>query len=198
MNTVRHYFLYGKRFFDVAAASAFILLFCWLYILIVLVYILFIRDTVLFKQERIGLNKKIFLLVKFRTLKNSETEIASRKFWFGSFLRATSLDELPQVFQVMTGKMSFIGPRPLPTEYLSLFSAEQNKRHLVKPGITGWAQVNGRNSISWKKKFEFDLYYVQHLSFKFDLIIMAKTILLLLSFKKDVSLKEEKFTAVEK
>ena len=116
-----------------------------------------------------------------------------RRFLLGDILRYLSLDELPQVWNVLKGDMSFIGPRPLPTEYLSLFSQEQQMRHTIKPGITGWAQVNGRHSISWQQKFELDNYYLAHLSFGLDLTIFYKTIVLLLSFNKDQSLAEEKF-----
>ena len=131
---------------------------------------------------------------KFRTLSLDERlPVTDRSFMWGKFLRFTSLDELPQLWNILRGEMSFVGPRPLPEEYLSLYSKEQIKRHEVKPGVTGWAQVNGRNSIPWKKKFELDLYYVDNISFKLDLMILIKTLAVMLSFKKDVSLEEEKF-----
>ncbi len=104
------------------------------------------------------------------------------------------MDEWPQLWNVLRGEMSLVGPRPLPVEYDKLFSAEQRRRFLVKPGITGWAQVNGRHSIAWKEKLELDQYYVQHVSFLLDISIIIKTAILLLSFKKDRSLEEEKFT----
>jgi lipopolysaccharide/colanic/teichoic acid biosynthesis glycosyltransferase len=109
-------------------------------------------------------------------------------------LRKTSLDEIPQVINILKGQMSWIGPRPLPIEYDTLFTKEQRIRFEVKPGITGWAQVNGRHSINWKKKFELDTHYVNHCSLKLDLLIFFKTLFLLLSLKKDNSLLEEKFT----
>ena len=131
---------------------------------------------------------------KFRTLsRNEQLPVIQRRFRWGKFLRFTSLDELPQLFNVLRGEMSFIGPRPLPEEYLPLYSKEQLKRHEVKPGVTGWAQVNGRNAIPWQKKLELDLYYVNNLSLGLDLIIFIKTLVLVLSFQKDVSLTEEKF-----
>ena len=109
-------------------------------------------------------------------------------------LRASNLDELPQLWNVLKGEMSLIGPRPLPVEYLPLFSEEQKKRFEVKPGITGWAQVNGMHSVPWKQKLELDNYYVDHVSLMLDIRIVIKTLVLFLSFKKDRSLEEEKFT----
>lgn len=104
------------------------------------------------------------------------------------------MDELPQLWNVLKGEMSLVGPRPLPVEYEKFFSTEQQRRLVVKPGITGWAQVNGRHSISWKEKLELDGYYVNNISFKLDLLILFKTLVLVLSFKKDRSLEEDKFT----
>lgn len=140
------------------------------------------HKSVLFKQQRVGLNEKVFSVLKFRTMteqKDAQGLLlpdAARLTSFGKFLRSSSLDELPQLFNVLKGDMSLIGPRPLLVSYLPLYSPEQKKRHLVKPGITGWAQVNGRNAISWKRKFELDVWYVEHLSFSTDMRIIAKTI----------------------
>jgi len=120
--------------------------------------------------------------------------LLERKFPLGNFLRSTSLDELPQLIHVLRGEMSLIGPRPLPLEYLPLFSKEQSLRHSVKPGITGLAQVSGRNSLSWEEKFKLDILYVRTVSFMLDMKITLKTIILLLSFKKDHSLSEQKFS----
>lgn len=182
-----------KRPLDIIFAFVFIFVFSWLFIFISLLFFLISERPLFFSQERIGRNGKNFTLYKFRTLKSKGT-LAERKFAWGSFLRFTSLDELPQLFHVLHGDMSLIGPRPLPVEYLPLFSLDQKKRHDVLPGITGWAQVNGRNSVSWQEKFKLDLEYVQNVSFTFDLKILFKTIVLLMSFKKDTSLLEEKFT----
>src|SRR5690606_12814479 len=136
-----------------------------------------------------------FLLYKFRTLKHdTQKSLLERRFPLGSFLRFTNLDELPQVLNVLRGDLSFVGPRPLPKEYLPLYSQEQRKRHVIRPGITGWAQINGRHSIPWTEKFSLDLYYVQNISFRLDVIILFKTILLILAFRKDQSLLEKKFT----
>ena len=141
------------------------------------------KGPVLFKQRRPGKNAKIFKVYKFRTMK-IETERDGKKLSdmermtkVGSFLRKTSIDELPQLFNVIRGEMSFIGPRPLLVRYLPYYTKEEKNRHNVMPGITGWAQVNGRNTISWEKKFKYDLEYVNNISFKFDLKIFFLTIM---------------------
>ncbi len=163
-------------------------------VMIVVVYSCLFQWPVFFVQKRIGLNGLSFDLYKFRTLRDvKDSEGGKLRFHLGDFLRFTNLDELPQLWNVLKGDMSLIGPRPLPIEYLSLFSNEQLVRHNVRPGITGWAQINGRHSISWQQKFELDNYYVNHISFGLDMLILFKTIVLLLSFRKDKSLMEEKF-----
>lgn len=132
---------------------------------------------------------------KFRTLSVDENkDLQQRRFILGDVLRKTSLDELPQLWNVLNGEMSLVGPRPLPVEYDNLFSPDQRRRFTVKPGLTGWAQVNGRHSITWKEKLELDNWYVKNISFVFDIRILFKTVVLLLSFNKDRSLEEEKFT----
>ncbi len=186
---------YGKRIVDLVLALLVMVCFWWLLVLIVIGYLVFFQYPILFKQTRIGKDNKPFAMLKFRTLALAEDQsLNERSFFLGKLLRLTSLDELPQLWNIFLGEMSFIGPRPLPEEYLPLYSDEQRRRHEVNPGITGWAQVNGRNAISWEKKFELDGYYVENVSFLFDLSIMIKTLLLLISFKKDVSLEEKKFT----
>jgi lipopolysaccharide/colanic/teichoic acid biosynthesis glycosyltransferase len=158
-------------------------------------YAILFEFQILYKSVRIGKNGNSFSMYKFRTLAVDESlSLESRKFGWGSFLRLTNLDELPQLWNVLKGEMSIIGPRPLPLEYLPLFSEEQKKRHDVLPGITGRAQVSGKNDISWERKFELDLFYVNHLSFNLDVKILVKTIILLFTFKKDTSLAEQKFT----
>jgi undecaprenyl phosphate N,N'-diacetylbacillosamine 1-phosphate transferase len=138
--------------------------------------------TVLFTQPRPGQNGKIFNIYKFRTMtdeRDEQGELLSdeeRLKGIGKTIRALSIDELPQLFNVLKGDMSIIGPRPLLVEYLPLYSEEQRRRHNVKPGITGWAQVNGRNAIGWKEKFALDCYYVDHISFLLDLKILLMTI----------------------
>ena len=135
-----------------------------------------------FFQKRPGLNKKLFTIIKFKTMndkidkKGQLLSDAKRLTTIGNLVRKTSLDEIPQLINVLKGDMSLIGPRPLLPEYLPLYNKFQKKRHLVRPGITGWAQVNGRNTISWQQKFEYDVWYVNHLSFKLDVQILLKTI----------------------
>ena len=188
------YAAYLKRFFDVAGSLMLLFLLSWLFLIIYFLYLVSFSFPVLFKQDRIGKKDVPFLLFKFRTLKSNNLNLDQRKFPLGTLLRSTSLDELPQLINVLRGEMSLIGPRPLLVEYLPLFNSQQRQRHLVRPGITGWAQVNGRHSISWQQKFEYDLYYVHHISLWLDIKITLKTIGLLLSLKKDRSLQEEKFT----
>jgi undecaprenyl phosphate N,N'-diacetylbacillosamine 1-phosphate transferase len=139
-------------------------------------------SPVLFKQPRPGKDEKIFDMYKFRTMtdgRDAEGNLlpdAERMTPFGSFLRKTSLDELPEMFTILKGDMSFVGPRPLLVKYLPLYNEEQHRRHEVRPGLTGWAQVNGRNLLSWEDKFEKDVYYVDHISFLLDLKIVFKTV----------------------
>lgn len=134
-----------------------------------------------FNQIRPGKNAVLFKIVKFKTMNDKKDQAGNllpddqRLTNIGRFVRKTSLDEIPQLVNVLKGDMSFVGPRPLLPEYLPLYSMEQAKRHLVKPGITGWAQVNGRNAISWEKKFEYDVWYVHHQSFLLDLSILKQT-----------------------
>ena len=131
---------------------------------------------VIFRQERAGLGGKPFVLLKFRTMRDGTGDDQARTTRFGRWLRATSLDELPQLLQVLSGKMALVGPRPLPVRYLSRYTPEENRRHLVRPGITGYAQVNGRNAISWERKLELDIWYVDHLSLRVDLSVLCKTV----------------------
>ena len=139
-------------------------------------------SPIFFKQERPGLNGKLFTLYKFRTMNNQMNDQGEllpdhiRLTSFGKFLRKFSLDELPQLFNVLKGDLSLVGPRPLLREYLPLYTDEQAKRHLVKPGITGWAQVNGRNELTWEEKFELDVWYVHHQTFLLDLKIVLLTV----------------------
>jgi lipopolysaccharide/colanic/teichoic acid biosynthesis glycosyltransferase len=164
-------------------------------LLIVLGYIITGQFPIFFKHERIGKNGRNFMLWKFRTLSSDTSKtLQQRKFFWGNLLRASNLDELPQLWNVLRGEMSLVGPRPLPVEYATLFSAEQNKRHQVFPGITGLAQVRGKNNLSWPEKFKFDVEYINRCSFWLDLSILFKTFVLALSFKQDTSLNEEKFS----
>jgi len=176
--------------------TAFILLVILLpvFAIIIVLYLVFGMTPVFFRQRRVGIDNRIFTLYKFRTLRNAGSTLQERTFWLGNFLRFTSLDELPQLVNILKGDMSFIGPRPLPEEYLPLFSDLQRKRHDVLPGITGLAQINGRHALAWNEKFAFDIYYVEHASFVLDFTILVRTIMLILSFKKDISLEEKPFT----
>ena len=140
------------------------------------------RSPIFFRQQRPGLDGKPFILLKFRTMTEDRDEHGNllpdvkRLTRLGRFLRRTSLDELPELFNVLKGEMSLVGPRPLLMQYIDRYTAEQARRHEVKPGITGWAQINGRNAITWDKKFEYDVWYVDHQSFWLDLKIIALTI----------------------
>ncbi len=165
-----------KRFIDTLV----VILFAPLWLPLLAVAALCVRiamgSPVLFKQERIGRGDKPFTIFKLRTMRMGEGTDAERLTPFGRLLRKTSLDELPQFFNVLRGDMSLVGPRPLPSAYLPLYSAEQRRRHEVRPGITGWAQVNGRNAITWKHRFELDVWYVDHRSLWLDLRIVLMTI----------------------
>ena len=131
---------------------------------------------VFFRQERAGLNGRAFRLLKFRTMREGDGPDEERLTRFGRFLRASSLDELPELWNVLKGEMSLVGPRPLPVRYLPRYTPEQNRRHEVLPGITGWAQVNGRNSLDWETKFRYDVDYVDSRSFWLDLKILVLTV----------------------
>ena len=170
------------------------LLVIWPFLLAIAVWLHFANKGAgaFFYQERPGLNGKIFKVIKFKTMtdeKDCDGNLlpdADRLTPVGRFVRSTSIDELPQLFNVLKGDMALIGPRPLLVKYLPLYSEEQRRRHDVRPGITGWAQVNGRNNISWKKKFELDVYYVDHLSFALDLRVLFTTVKKVLE-RKDIN-----------
>jgi lipopolysaccharide/colanic/teichoic acid biosynthesis glycosyltransferase len=136
---------------------------------------------IFFSQKRTGLNGKIFKIAKFRTMTTKQGEDSARLTWFGSQLRRVSCDELPQIWNIVKGDMNFIGPRPLLPEYMPLYSDFQKRRNEVKPGVTGWAQINGRNAITWEQKFEFDVWYVDHKSFKLNCYILLRTIALVIT-----------------
>ncbi|MPQ44857.1 sugar transferase [Clostridium tarantellae] len=173
--------LFLKRFFDIIAALGGLLVFSPIILISILAIKIKLGSPILFTQERIGKDNKIFKIIKFRTMKNLKDSKGNilpdekRKTKLGSFLRSTSIDELPELINILKGDMSLIGPRPLLVEYLSLYDEEQIKRHNVKPGMTGWAQINGRNSISWCEKFKLDVWYVENWSFKLDIKIFFKT-----------------------
>lgn len=171
-----------KRLFDIIVTSLGLIILLPVIVVVALQVRRKLGAPIFFRQIRPGLNGKPFEMIKFRTMldtydKNgnplSDTE---RITPFGRFLRSTSLDELPGLWNVLRGEMSLVGPRPLSTTYLTLYSPEQARRHAVKPGITGWAQINGRNSITWKKKFEMDVWYVNHQNLILDIKILFLTI----------------------
>ena len=165
-----------KRIFEVLLVILTLPLWLTVLALVALATRIAMDGPVLFRQDRAGKDGKPFRLVKLRTMRDGPGTDAERTPKFGRFLRATSLDELPQLFQVLSGKMSLVGPRPLPVAYLPRYSPEQNRRHAVRPGITGWAQVNGRNALTWEEKFKLDVWYVDHRSLALDLKILFLTV----------------------
>ena len=173
---------YTKRLLDILLSAAGLLL-LWPVLAVTAVLVrLKLGSPVIFRQARPGLNGEIFHLSKFRTMTDARDENGNllpdevRLTSFGKMLRATSLDELPELVNILKGDMSIVGPRPLLVKYLPLYNEEQSHRHDVKPGLTGWAQVHGRNSISWEDKFSLDLWYVQNLSFIVDLQVILLTV----------------------
>ncbi|ENY6719422.1 undecaprenyl phosphate N,N'-diacetylbacillosamine 1-phosphate transferase [Campylobacter jejuni] len=190
-----------KRIFDFILALVLLVLFSPA-ILFIALLLKITQGSVIFTQNRPGLNERIFKIHKFKTMSDERDEKGEllgdelRLKAFGKIVRSLSLDELLQLFNVLKGDMSFVGPRPLLVEYLPLYNEEQKLRHRVRPGITGWAQVNGRNAISWQKKFELDVYYVKNISFLFDLKIMFLTALKVLKrsgISKEDHVTTEKF-----
>lgn len=174
---------YCKRFLDFFAALFGLLFLSPIFVIVTIALFFANQGKPFFFQMRPGKNGGIFKIIKFKTMNDKKDangtllSDAERLTPIGSFVRKTSLDEIPQLLNVLKGDMSLIGPRPLLVHYLDLYSEFQNRRHEVKPGITGWAQVNGRNAISWDKKFELDVWYVDHLSFVLDMKILFKTVL---------------------
>lgn len=171
-----------KPIIDFTAAVFALLLLSPIFIMVAFALFVVNKGRLFFLQPRPGKNGKIFMIIKFKTMNDKKDEVgdllsdSERLTKVGAFIRKASLDELPQLVNVLKGDMSLIGPRPLLPGYLALYDANQMRRHEVKPGITGWAQVNGRNAISWKEKFEFDVWYVENLSFILDLKIYFLTL----------------------
>ena len=193
----------AKRCLDIIVALGAVLFFLPIFILVAILVRVNLGSPVLFLQMRPGLHGKPFFIYKFRSLTNAVDEQGmllsdeKRLTSFGNWLRKSSLDEIPQLFNVIKGDMSLVGPRPLLMEYLPLYSSEQARRHDVLPGITGWAQVCGRNAISWEEKFSLDVWYAEHQSFWLDLKILFKTVQRVFSRKgvnkDDASFSMEKF-----
>ena len=171
-----------KRIIDILISSIFLIFSLPLLLFICIINLILNKGKILFLQDRTGYNGTVFKIIKFKTMNdktNSERELLSdgeRLTVFGRFLRFSSLDELPTLWNVLVGQMSLVGPRPLLVKYLDRYNDNQLRRLEVKPGLTGWAQINGRNSISWEKKFQYDVWYVDNQSLKLDLIIIFKTI----------------------
>lgn len=168
-----------KRAFDVVVSSLALLLLLPLLVVVAALVRVNLGSPVLFRQQRPGRGGALFTILKFRTMKHADANLthdADRLTPFGGMLRASSLDELPELWNVLRGDMSLVGPRPLLVEYLSVYDARQAKRHAVRPGITGWAQINGRNAIDWPTRLEMDVWYVENQSMWLDVTILLKTI----------------------
>ena len=187
----KHSYLYVKRVGDFVFSLGGIVFLFPIGISLILILLFVNRGNPFFIQKRPGKDGKIFRLIKFKTM-NDQAELSDiqRLTPVGRFLRNTSLDELPQLINVLKGDMSLVGPRPLLEEYLPLYSEEQARRHEIRPGITGWAQVNGRNTLSWQQKFRYDIWYIDHVSFFLDLKIIGMTLLKIFKFK-EVNAAEE-------
>ena len=188
---------YFKRALDVFCGLAALLVFWWLYIIVAILVRIKLGSPVLFRQERPGKNEKVFRLYKFRTMTDARDENGNllpdevRLTKFGRALRATSLDELPEVFNILKGEMSVIGPRPLTIQYLPYYSEEERRRHDVRPGLSGLAQVNGRNFIDWDHRLALDVQYVKKITFLGDLRIILQTALKFVK-KEDIAVDTNK------
>ena len=173
---------YIKRLMDIICVIVAVLVFWWLYLIVAILVKINLGSPIIFKQPRVGKNEKIFEMYKFRSMTDARDERGNllpdevRLTRFGRALRATSLDEIPEALNILKGDMSLIGPRPLLVEYLPLYSKQQRHRHDVRPGLSGYAQVNGRNSITWTHRFELDCKYVEHITFLGDVKIIFETI----------------------
>jgi len=183
MSEKKHIFRdYVKRVLDLVISFFLLILLSPLLLILSLLVLIVEGHPIFFSQIRVGKNHRLFPIIKFRSMTNKRgadgtlLSDAERITKFGIFLRNTSLDELPALWNVMKGEMSLVGPRPLLPSYLGRYTSEQDRRHEVRPGITGWAQINGRNSISWEEKFIFDVWYVDHYSIRLDIMILFSTI----------------------
>jgi len=186
------YKLIIKRFIDFFIALGMLVILSPIFLLVFVLLVFVNKGKAFFFQKRPGKNERIFKIIKFKSMNDKKDEDGNllpdemRISAIGNLVRKTSLDEIPQLLNVLKGDMSLIGPRPLLVEYLKLYSTEQKKRHLIKPGITGWAQVNGRNTISWEQKFKYDVWYVENYSFILDVKIFWKSIMKVLR-RDDIS-----------
>ena len=175
-----------KRAFDLVSSLLLLAVLCLPLLVITVLQVIKLGHPIFFRQTRAGRDGRAFKILKFRSMRNCQGSDEERLIAWGQFLRSTSIDELPELWNVLKGEMSLVGPRPLPTIYLERYSPEQARRHEVLPGITGWAQVNGRNGLSWKEQFELDLWYVENRSFLLDLKILCLTVSTVLS-RRDIA-----------
>lgn len=192
-----------KRFFDIILSLIAIIILSPVYLIISVLVLIFMGWPILFKQPRPGKNEKIFNMYKFRTMTNKKDKDGNllpddqRLPKFGKFLRKTSLDELPEIFCILNGSMSFVGPRPLLVKYLPYYTDEEHHRHDVRPGLTGWAQANGRNLVNWDERFKLDLEYVNNVSLKMDIKVILKTISIVLKREGITDGKTETMTFLD-
>lgn len=191
---------YFKRPLDLCCGLAAVIVFSWLYLILIILGTIFMRGNPFFTQERPGKDEKIFKLIKFRSMDNRKKdgkllpdEIRLNKY--GRLLRTSSLDELPEAFNIIKGDMSVIGPRPLLVRYLDRYSPEQHRRHEVRPGLSGYAQVHGRNTVSWQDKFKMDVEYVDHITFLGDLKIIWDSVMV--AFVKHDGISSETSVTME-
>lgn len=197
-----------KRILDIICALAALIVFCWLYAIVAILVKMKLGSPVLFTQERPGMidkktgRERIFKLYKFRSMTDERDENGKllpddvRLTKFGRFLRSTSLDELPEAINILKGDMSVVGPRPLLVKYLDRYSEHQHRRHEVRPGLSGWAQVHGRNTVSWEDKFDMDVWYVDHVSLFLDIKIIVQSVIVALKhdgISSDTSATMEEF-----
>ena len=177
-----------KRDFDLVSSLLLLAALCLPLLVITVLQVIKLGHPIFFRQTRAGRDGRAFKILKFRSMRKGQGSDEERLSAWGQFLRSTSIDELPELWNVLKGEMSLVGPRPLPTIYLERYSPEQARRHEVLPGITGWAQVNGRNDLSWKEQFELDLWYVENRSFLLDLKILCLTVNTVLN-RRDIAEK---------
>lgn len=197
-----------KRILDIICALAALIVFCWLYAIVAILVRMKLESPVLFTQERPGMidkktgKERIFKLYKFRSMTDERDENGKllqddvRLTKFGRFLRSTSLDELPEAINILKGDMSVVGPRPLLVRYLDRYNEHQHRRHEVRPGLSGWAQVHGRNTVSWEDKFDMDVWYVDHVSLFLDIKIIVQSVIVALKhdgISSDTSATMEEF-----
>lgn len=198
---------YFKRPLDIILSLTALIVLSPALLLIAILVKIKLGSPIIFKQERPGLNGEVFTMYKFRTMTDERDENGNllpdevRLTNFGKLLRSTSLDELPELFNILKGDMSIVGPRPLLKQYLALYNEKQKRRHEVRPGLTGWAQVNGRNAISWEQKFELDVEYVDNVSFLFDckiILLTLKKVLMKEGISSEKSITAEPFRGTNK